>query len=48
MIDVVDAPFPFLIGIQSQILNEAINNQLIMLSPTVTVVYLDENRIDNP
>lgn len=29
MINVIDAPFPFLIGVQAQILNEALNNQVI-------------------
>ena len=41
MIDVIDAPFPFLIGVQSQILDEALSNQVIEMPQHVTVVNLD-------
>jgi len=41
MINVIDAPFPFLIGVQAQIINEALANQVIELPQHVTIVNLD-------
>lgn len=45
MIDVVDSPFPFLIGVQKHILNEALFNQSIEISPAVTVMDLDTREL---
>jgi hypothetical protein len=45
MIDVLDAPFPFLFGIQSQILQNALNLQHIMISNEITQVDLDQSKI---
>ena len=46
MISTVDAPFPYLIGIQTQIWNEAIKNQLVDLTSEVTIVYLDNQKVE--
>ena len=41
MIGAIDAPFPFLIGVQTHILNEALNNGVIEMPQHVTIVNLD-------
>ena len=41
MINVIDAPFPYLIGVQASIFNEALNNQVIEMPQHVTIVNLD-------
>ena len=41
MINVIDAPFPYLIGVQASIFNEALNNQVIEMPQHVTIMNLD-------
>ena len=45
MINVIDAPFPYLIGVQTCVLQEALNNQVIEMPQHVTVVNLDQMEI---
>lgn len=45
MVDVLDAPFPFLFGIQAQILDNALMSQHIILSNEITQVDLEHNKI---
>ena len=45
MIDVIDSPFPFLIGVETSILNEALFNQSIEMSDAVTVIDLDTREL---
>ena len=44
-IDVIDSPFPFLIGVQKHILNEALFSQSIEISNAVTVMDLDTREL---
>lgn len=45
MIDVLDAPFPFLFGIQASILQNALMCQHIILSNEITQVDLDTSKV---
>ena len=45
MIDVIDSPFPFLIGVETSVLNEALFNQSIEMSDAVTVIDLDTREL---
>jgi hypothetical protein len=47
MVDILDAPVPFLFGIESAILNEA-QVDFEMLRQEVSQVFLDENQISTP
>ena len=48
MIEVIDAPFPFLIGVPQNIYDEAIETGQIELPPSVTLVDLDNCFVHAP